>query len=206
MAVGDILKVRNICYRPGFHLGVNVTHWESIATTGAGVTLKEFVIAYDATVAAAYLSVLSQGARYRGTGAQKIHPAPVSAEAASVLNDAAGTEASDLMQTQSGLIRKRTNLAGRKYRGRIYIPFPGEARNDATGNPDATYTAKLALLAIAIDVTQVIVGAGGTETFQQVLYHRLTNTWTPIESLTSEILWATQRRRSQRGKLLALPF
>ena len=205
MAVGDVIKLRAVCWRAGPHLGVNVTHWISVTETLAGVTVKEFVDAMALVLPNPYKNLLSVNANYRGIGAQKILPT-LGAEHVSVVGAGAGTDTGDVLQTQSGLIKKLTAFGGRKYRGRMYVPFPSEARNSATGNPDSTYSTNLAVLASAYDLSQTIVGVGGTATFAQCIYHRATNTVTAMVDQIAEVQWGTQRRRQERGKILPLPF
>ena len=205
MAVGDVIKLRAVCWRAGPHLGVNVTHWISVTETLAGVTVKEFVDAMALVLPGPYKNCLSANANYRGIGAQKILPT-LGAEHVNVTGAGVGTDSGDVLQTQSGLIKKLTAFGGRKYRGRMYVPFPSESRNSAAGNPDSTYTTNLAVLAGAYDLFQTIVGAGGTATLAQCIYHRATNTVTVMDNQIAELQWGTQRRRQERGKILPLPF
>jgi len=206
MAVGDILKMRTVCWRTGIHLGINVYHWVVLSETGAGVTMKEYATAFDTLIKTDIRACLSVNANYRGVGFQKIAPGAVGAEANSVAGAGAGTETGDVLQTQSGMFKKLTNFAGRKYRGRTYIPFPSESFNDSAGNPTSAYTTLLAVLAADIDILQTIVGAGGTATIFQVIWHRATASYTALTAMNVQLLWGTQRRRQQRGKLLTLPF
>ncbi len=208
MAVGDVLKVRIVTYHGALlnaHLGINVLHWRISAETALGVTLKEVADALDLTWGASYQALMSASADYRGTGVQRILPT-LSIEFPSFAGAGPGAIATDLLSGQCGLIHKATALGGRENRGRTYIAFPPESLNDADNKPTAAYNAALTTLAGNIDITQTIVGAGGTATLKQVIFHRETNTTTDLTGFTTQTEWATQRRRMPRGKLRPVPF
>lgn len=95
------------------------------------------------------------------------------------------------------LIRKQTSLIGRKFRGRMYIPYAGGG-NFPTNNGfmDSTHTA-----AWQADATTFLADiAGGTDVAQMVLLHRdHTVVPTQVNALTVESVVATQRRRNRKA-------
>lgn len=207
MAIGNIYRTRVLCVHATNHLAFNIMYWRVRSEAGLGASLAEIATALDNTWAAPYKAVMSANAQYRGVGVQRVWTLPASAEVAGAGNIGVGGVAGDLLQYQAGLIKKTSLLAGRANQGRIYIPFPSEADNAASGIPSAGYTTNLGLLAAAIDITQTIVGAAGNVVLDQVIWHRSTpGTTTTVDNLIAQTLWATQRRRSTRGKILVPPW
>jgi hypothetical protein len=84
----------------------------------------------------------------------------------------------------------RTGLAGRKHRGRDYVP--GYATPDVTVD-DRLGTAMVNLLATVAQLYITdITGLGG---FEPVVFHKADNTWTPIISFVIDAILDSQRRR-----------
>jgi len=210
MAVGDIYRVRVLSYwgTGAFHLGYNIMHFRTYIQTGAGATATEIAVALDATWNAFYIAIMSANATYRGTSVQRIWPLPVGVEAYDNQNNSVGGVAGDLMQSESGLIRLRSFQGGKRAHGRIYVNFPSEASSGTTGNPTGTYPTDLQTLANAIGPTQTIVGGGGTVSLEQVIFNRDDpDASLKVITLEAQTLWANQRRRRARGKVVAvLPF
>ena len=99
------------------------------------------------------------------------------------------------------LLRKTTGFAGRRFRGRMYLPFVSELGTQQTGQLEASeltiLTARAAALATAF------VG-GGTGSGGMYLLHSesplsATPAPTPITSLSAQPFVATQRRRLRRS-------
>lgn len=125
-------------------------------------------------------------------------PKPLSGIA---LDGTAGAAVSTVISTQtSGICTLKTALAGRKYRGRFYMPFPVADNVDTDGSPNAGYVADLDTLAgdIVTDIT--ITPAGGSSEISPVIWHKATSTFTPVTGHTARKEWATQRRRGQFGR------
>lgn len=89
----------------------------------------------------------------------------------------------------SFLIRKRTGLAGRKYRGRWYLPGVVETDVDAAGLISST---RQNALQLAVNAFKTDMGAA---THELVLLHSDATVPTAITSLPVEQQVATQRRR-----------
>jgi hypothetical protein len=92
----------------------------------------------------------------------------------------------------SFLIRKRTGFAGRKFRGRMYVPCVLEADVDDVGLVSGTAQSLLATFAAAVQ------GPGTSHIDQMVLLHSDSTAPTPIVDFTIEKMVATQRRRLSR--------
>lgn len=187
-------------------LGINVCHYR-VANVTASPTDQDAANALDAIAAPLYQQLLPQAVTYHGVRLRvaKVLPAPMAVTTSLLAGP--GTIASDVMSLQTcGMVTKRTVLAGRAYRGRMYIPFPPETRNDPTGVPSAAYVADLATLATAICLSVTpVAGGGGTCDLIPVLYHRGTASSTDLSTIVARRKWATQRRRSDYGKPNLIP-
>lgn len=204
--VGDILRLRIVTYTSS-QIGVNTAHFKVTAVAGAAQTDAAIAAAFDTALAPRYTAVLSVGARYRGVSIQKIFPLPPKVPQAVVTNDGPGLVAGDMMAGQiAGLIWAKTANAGPTEKGRMYLPFVGEASNAATGVPTAGYVTDITDIADEV-YTPVTVGAGGdTITLDPVVWHRGTLTATGIDSYGARTIWGTQRRRGSYGQMNLPPF
>lgn len=205
--VNDILQVRLVTYFSN-QVGINVRHYLVQAKTGIGRTESQLADGLDGAIAPLYKACLAAGARWRGVGVKKIFPVPV-IEFASTSRDAPGILAGDVLPPQSaGIIGLQTVVPGPKGNGRIYVSFPTESVNDATGLPTAAYQGLIALLGASIsnDFTQT-VGADSI-TLRPHLYHRIGGTSTEIiaNGFYVRSRWGTQRRRGGFGAANQLPF
>lgn len=206
LALGDIIRVRAASYTAN-QQGINVVHFRVSSVNGSSQTDLQVATALDTAMEGRYKAALSAQARYRGISVQKIRPLPVTFPQIVTANDGVGLVAGDLMSTQtSGIISSQTNLAGPGFRGRAYIPFPGEASNDVDGTPTAAY------VSLIDDLGEMLyeahpVGAGPNDiVITPVLFHRATATFTDITGFVARDKWATQRRRGSYGKTNPTPF
>lgn len=83
----------------------------------------------------------------------------------------------------------RTGLAGKKYRGRTYVPGLGEAQVDATDRISGADVVGLGNAAMNLIID--IAAAG----FGLAIFHRADNSFTPIISAVIEAIVDSQRRR-----------
>jgi hypothetical protein len=206
LELADIIRVRIASYTPS-QVGINTAHFVVVMKAGVGATTQQVAETLDVALEARYKAVLSVGARYRGVSVQRVHPGGVTVPSATSDNDGPGAVAGDMLATQvSGIVSSRTDLAGPRYRGRVYIPFPGETDNQATGVPSAAYVTAIEDLAEEL-FTPFTAGAGGnTVTLDPVVFHRDTNSGTAITSFIARTVWATQRRRGAYGRMNLPPF
>jgi len=137
---------------------------------------------------------------FRGAQAQKVFPLPKGATF-NASDPAAGTRSTEPLPPQTcGVISLKTALAGRHFRGRIYLPFPAENDNGVTHIPSATYITNASTLMTGIFVTTGVVGATGTTNMKPVIFNRLTGGTTDVVSGRVREGWGTQRRRSYFGQ------
>lgn len=209
MPVGDIMRIRAVTYAND-QVAVNVRHFRVSAVTGTQATPLQIATAFDGALAPAYKNMMSVNANYRGVGCQKIFPLPPALESTVVANAGAGLVAGNLLSRQTaGIMTIKTASAGRKYRGRIYYPFPSVGSSDANGIPTNAYLALIGAIAIAwglVGVNTTVAGVGGNTTLVPIIWHRATNTYDDVTSSASSQKWATQRRRGSFGRVNVLSF
>lgn len=208
LAVNDILEFKRYCFLNN-QVSVNTMHYRITAIT-PGTLIQDIVDAYDATEAPLVRPMLVVDATYRGVSGQKIRGATENL-ALSVANTGVGTGGVVPLPSQTcGIVTKRSLQAGRSGRGRMYWPFPATVDCDpATGQPVALYISGLdawATASIAITIGFLTVpGFGMRAVLKQSLVADYT-LWPELASWTSQLKWATQRRRGAYGRLNALPF
>lgn len=202
VVAGDIVRVRVICSYKN-QIGLNIRYWRCNSIVNAGVTDLEIATQISSDIDTLYREVLSAQAFYEGVGVQII--SPVKREEFVVLTHrGAGLVAGDPMPTQvCGLIKMTTGFAGRSKRGRMYIPFPGEASSEEDqAYPTAQYVTDIQ--AIGDYFTDII-------TFEVGANEALGHWWlfnpnsevpggTGVTAAIARRNWATQRRRGQLGR------
>lgn len=205
-ALNDIIRIRIATYTPS-QAAINTMHYKVIAVAGTSSDTATAATTFDTALSTPYKNIMSDNARYRGLSVQRIFPGIVTVPDIVVASDGPGVVASDLLPGQvSGIGSWRTDLAGRKYRGRVYIPFPAESHNDVTGIPTAAYVTLLDTLLTALSVTRTVGGGGNTADLRCVLFHRSTNTSDQIVAQVARPRWATQKRRGNYGRTNPTPF
>lgn len=119
-----------------------------------------------------------------------------------------GGAANPVAPTQTRpILRLATAFAGRKYRGRIFLPTPSAAALANTGFPSAANTAAAQALGTALLTPIVQVGT----TWQLVIAHRVpklpaSTTTTPVAGALASGLFGTQRRSGNTGRLNPNPW
>lgn len=181
--------------------GLITRHWLCTATGGASITDIELVKALDARITAGFKSILCDQATYNFTRVRRVRPIPPTLPVDDATSAGPGTDASEMLPKQvSGIISHTTQFAGKRYRGRNYIPFPTEDSNDTAGIPTNAYLTTLTTWKNVYFVTLNVVGAAGTATFEPVIYHRDLDTTDRINGTFARSVWATQRRRGDFGR------
>jgi len=202
-----IIRAGVTCYnQPLEQVGLMVHFYRVAGISGTGTDLGTLAALIDTNLGPPILALLTTGSTYRGVRATVIDPLPPSAAAISTDGSGPGLVAGDTLPTQvSGIITLVTNLGGRAYRGRKYMPFPGEADNDPGAVPSAAYQAALTALAPKFTATLTSAGANNV-TLLPILWHRKTRTYTDLQGAVAKPLWATQRRRGMFGRKNVLEF
>lgn len=196
--VGDVLQMR-ILTRLGSQPGIVIRHWEVTNLVNPTGTLIEYLAEYfDGLLHTLVKAVLVAAAEYVGVGIKRLFPNPTD-ESLSLGNTGVGTVAGHACPPQTaGLIRLNTGSAGRKNRGRAYLPFPGEASCAAGGIPEAAYiTSAQAVAGVLKDVHTPADAVPNQSTLIPVILHKDPTPPRTIQITTATVLpaWATQRRR-----------
>lgn len=202
----DIVTVRFYSYLLD-QLAINVLHYRTTSVV-SNPTTAHFASLLATTMPGLYKPLMSTQATYLGVAVQKTFPLPNHTPNVDVTGAAAGTSgAVPLPRQDCGIVTKRTAFAGRQYRGRVYLPFPSTADNEATeGTPNAAYlTAANAWAASALGNWTINTG-GNQATMVPILWHADTGTYTDLAGFSVRDRWATQRRRGSYGRTNDLPF
>jgi len=206
LVTGHIWQAKVYC-RATDQVAINVLHYQVTAQTGTLKLDTDLAARLDAILGPLYVALLCVESEYRGVGVQRINPIPPTTEVYANIQADTGAVAGDLLPRQSaGLISKRTGLAGRKYRGRVYVPFASEAGNDATGTPANAYLVSLLALSDALEVPVVVGTAPNETTLTPILWHRLSSTFDVITECSINDKWASQRRRGSYGRTNTSPI
>lgn len=201
MALVLLNQVHNVTYgcRQGQQTGLNRVQYVVTATGGPALTDQGLANALSTTVAASFKNYLPATGSYLGLRLQIVSPLPGDPGVSSVSGAGAGTVVSDPLPTQAAMLfSKRTPVAGKIGRGRLYLPFWTEDDNDATGKPtNAALIAGNAVATIILNPIVIVVGVS-TVTLTPCLAKK-SNAWLPLilSGYVQRTQWATQRRRSQ---------
>ena len=206
LTLNDIIELKIGCWAQA-QAGINVLHYKVTTVVPTSVTASEVAVHFDVLAAPLYKAALSSQAQYYGVTVQKIVPLPPSTFALSAGLSGPGLVGSKLLPTQvCGMITKQTDFAGRKYRGRIYVPFPDEESNeDTTGTPELLYIGALTNIANGLLVPQNVVGALGAATLTPVLLDKDTGGTVNITGGLARDRWAGQHRRGNYGQSNVYP-
>jgi len=206
LITGHIWQCKVYC-RATDQLAINVLHYQVTGQTGTLKLDSDLAARLDAILGPLYVALLCVEAEYRGVGVQRINPIPPTTEVYANIQADTGAVAGDLLPRQTaGLISKRTGLAGRKYRGRVYVPFAAEAGNEANGTPGNAYLTSLLALSDALEVPVVIGTAPNETTMTPIIWHRLSSDFDVITQCDINDKWATQRRRGSYGRTNTSPI
>jgi len=205
-AVNDIVSCSVASFSAG-QLGLNTYHWQVISTTGAGITDAQLATSLDLNFAVPMKPLLGNNASYYGVRVSKIWPAVPTMPVVSSAYTGIGSGATSCLPAQvSGIITWQTNLAGRAYRGRTYVPFPFLGANDTVLDiPTAAYKTLLTALGNAFTTYTSFTSGGNSVGLAPCIYHRRTHSVTDVAGFRSNLKWATQKRRGNYGQLNVYP-
>lgn len=146
-------------------------------------------------LAAVYKLQITAGSFWRGVKLTVGNDGPPT-EYVSSSSAGAGTPTGDTEQlTVQGLIHKSTGFAGRKYRGRMYIPDILDSQCDSVGNLNSSALAKLQAIA---DAWMDLGSSDAQFLLPQILHANGLTAPTEVLAMTVEGKIATQRRRYKR--------
>lgn len=196
---GDIVRARVLCTCQTQN-GINILHFRVLNSQGAGATDVQAALKLDQTLAPLYKPLISAAAVYVGVGLSIPSRIPATQETISVANGGAGTGgAVPCPGNVTGLITWKTANAGRKYRGRSYIPFPSVSEVASNGSVVPTYSTKLTNLINGLTVLITVGTAPNTcQLNLQVVDAALTRQTDVILGVGSTDFWSQRRREYGR--------
>lgn len=126
LAFNDFLEVTVACHYQG-QAGLNVLHYHLPEAPVGGITDRDLAeILYDRWQPV-YAPWLPTVAMFEGVRVQIIRPGRYTHQQ-SIQLPSAGTGSDGICPPQcSGLIWTRARMAGARYRGRVYVPFPARS-------------------------------------------------------------------------------
>lgn len=205
LAIGNIVQV-NFYHTLSTQVAQVVRHYRISAIGGTPITDSDLADDLESAWAPLIKPAMSNVATWYGVKAQ-ILTVPLPSSVTDFTNTGVGTSAAQPLAPQvAGLIRLKTGLAGRKNRGRSYIPFPSTLFQGTNGLPTTAYLTVIGAIANMLSSNRVIVVGARSGTAVPVIYHRATGGSTDIINATAFNGFATQRRRSLVNRSDNLPF
>lgn len=204
--VGDLYECRFFCTK-GDQTSITVRHYNVGQVGGAGLTDLQLAERVGALYGPLFKGVMSGSANYYGVGVRRIQPVPIGLEVFSSNQSGPGVGTGDPLPTQiSGLIQLKTQFGGRSFKGRVYVPFPGETANEVTGLPGVAYITAVAPLRDAfVGPKNMVVGVDSV-TLTNVIWSRTLNITTIITNGVIPSKWSTMRSRGSFGRVNVPPF
>lgn len=200
IAANDILEVKGF-NKDATQQAVNVWHYFVSGITGASLTDQQVCTALSAQVAPLYKALQSVGSSYLGLRLQRIRPGTVPAAVISTSGTGAGTAAGGPLPSMASiLLSKRTNLAGRANRGRLYLPFISDLFLSGTATVTAGGVTAATNWSNAMFATITVTIGGDAVTLQPVINNRDPAGTVFMTSVAIRDNFATQRRRSLINK------
>jgi hypothetical protein len=206
-AVADQVRVTWF-HQNGNQLGLCHMDYVITAIGGVGLDLGEIGTAADSFYRPLVVPLMGPNTSYRGNVVSTLPPLATWAPATTA--DALVGSAGDLaLPSQvSLLISKKTAKGGRKFRGRMYIPFPGRDLEDmsAPGQLTGPAATNLTNLALALEATYTRTVGINSVTFAPIVYHKVTLNNDRVTICVPSITFATQRKRGSYGRTNTIPF
>ncbi len=204
LAVNDVLRIVVYTkFNPQPQYGLNIHYYKITAVVGAP---DETTVAgpYYTFIQPYYCAVMSAQAQIDGVTVQRfMPPLPMLEPTPSAGFANTGLIAGDpLPPDKAGIITWKTGKAGKKYRGRSYVPFPGEADNGVDGLPTAGYVTALTTLANKLMSLTAIGSVGNTVSMTKCIVHgRVPGSPNDLVTYNQpRSKWADQHRRGDYGR------
>jgi hypothetical protein len=212
----SVVLIRAYCTQAG-QTSVNSFYYLCTANGAAPGLDSDAAVNAEASLAPVFKAIMTNNATFRGVTAQIVQPPPLPTAAPSTALAGVGTAGNTALPAQTcGIIHWPTPLAGRRGRGRTYLPFPDNADNPNASPPvpSAAYVGRANAVAAAV-IGLISFGLGArSSTVQLALYRRprphavppVSYAVTPMLAGSAEAKWATQRRRGDFGRLNSSPI
>jgi len=208
----DIVVLQVVIFNPpDSQIAVLNNFYSANTPAGSGaVFTNDVCTAFDGIVAALYKALIWNTADYRGIRCRTVWPVlpPMDAWVVEVGNEGTGGAGAVGLPSQTcGLLRKISEVLGKKGEGRQYLPFPSTSDNETSGRPNATYQGHAAALGTALITPFVVTGTGTKSfTFNPCLFNPKDGPGPRITGTLTTTDWATQRRRGAYGRANLAPI
>lgn len=191
----------------------NVLHYRYLALSDTAPSVDDldaFTQQLRLTIVDDFKECLSQDARYEGLSIRWLSPGGKDFDKVYTLAQGAGPGTADTPGTAPsqvcGLIRKRTEFAGRRGRGRFYMPFVPEDALLPDDLPALAYRTLLSSLGAQLIETLNVTFQGQMTAFEPgIASTRSAQSFTPIVAALVANGFATQRRRGYFGRPNVVP-
>ena len=207
----DVISVKYICSskpaNENVSLAINQMHYNAFSKVGLGATEQEVADGFSQALSLRYGLLFNPTSKFEGVIVQRVHPLPLGAQFKSTVGNQIGARPFETLPFQvCGALTKLTPFGGRKYRGRVYVPFPTEDDQTAANEPSANYLNLILALGGELIASRVI-GAINVTSFQAVLFHGGTppNHITAITGIQNRLYWTSQRRRNNAWRADVIP-
>jgi hypothetical protein len=201
MAIGDIAEIKLFSSGPSEEMLLNVLHYQQISGVGtvdlitADGVCGIFALNWDVT----RLSTMTSNCKARDVKMRLLTGPAAGIEGIdSTINGTAGGSAGTAGSLERCCVMSlRTGYAGRKYRGRIYIPSPCKEAFNSEGTYQSGNPANASILGWGTQALVVLdtTTAGTDAQWQLVIFHRATVSTTLVVHAQLTTLVGIQRRR-----------
>lgn len=215
LGIGDLVRIRFWCAATD-QAAVNTLYFMVLASSGTPGTDLDAAINMDENMGPFYKAMMPSSVSYQGCEAGIVKKPALSVQIARG-QAGAGTDGTVALPRQiTSLVHYRTANAGRRYRGRSYLPFPPVGAAELDGTMTAAYAVKVALWTAQLSTitfwnNPYTVPTGFT-TVAQVIPHFLRKGEVGPEipptfttAIQPDDRFATQRRRGSFGRTNASP-
>jgi len=207
LVAGEIVEMKVYCSL-GNQVSINTRHYKvGDVISGAGRTDVQVAEYLSDHFKDMFTALMNEHADFRGVTVRCIRdPLPEAAikdegfATGQIIGDA-------LPSTVCGIITLKTGLSGPAFRGRIFVPFPGEGSNSVSGTPTTVYRDDLNVLGAGLVETLTVIDGADGVVLVPVLSRRpnyVTNT--PLTGYLSRLYWGRQKRRDGKAHGDIMPF
>lgn len=203
IVANDIVEVKTVCTEDN-QFGMNVFSFQVLTAPTAALTDQELADAISTLFGNFLCPMIRVDASYAGCYMRYWHLGTWGPQTNSTDGAAAGSDPGTKLPDQvTGLITKKTTYGGRAGRGRIYVPFPSQARLDADNTPTLAYVGLLQtqFTWLLVPTVWLSVTPASTWSMQLIIHNEAMTSFKPVTGFVYRKKWATQRRRGNYGKL-----
>jgi len=212
LSENDVVLCQALVFNPpDSQIAVMNHYYVATTPTGSGaVTTQDVATGFDNLIFSLLRALLWNTADYRGVRARTVWPIvnPMDAWVAETTNEGVGSAGAVGLPSQTcGLLRRVTEVLGKKGEGRLYLPFPSQTDNQTSGKPTTGYQSKVSDFATATVAAWAVTGPPSKQFIMvPCLFDRVAGPGPRLTSFLITADWATQRRRGAYGRANLSPI